>query len=430
MKQMRKPRVLLLYKAMIPSVRLCGHCQLEYLAEQGKIEYHHSTAMQLEREELAWPDIVLLCRLDNAFEYNLARLLKQAGKYLIYVIDDDLLNVPADLASGKYYAGQEIQSSIRGMIDMSDAVLSPSTVLLEKYAADGRRGILMEEPAVDPVPYAPREAGKPIRIGFAGSTDRTGDLEQILKDVLLRIHQDYGEKVEFVFFGAVPSFARALNAQCAPYCDSYDAYRRSMNALKMDIGLAPMPDSPFHACKHYNKLIEYAAAGTVGIFSDVKPYDRLRTQFGWELLCPNTAETWDRAIRRLIDEPEYLDALKKQVAGLVEDVFSVPVIAGQLMDVLAEIPLSRRANAAMVIGGQWAWMKVVAVFHRVTEVVRRHGLKLPIVVLRKICGKLKQRLMAVALIRRVVGAVQHHGLKLPIVALKKIYGKLKHSNKD
>lgn len=389
MKQMRKPRVLLLYKTMIPSVRLCGHCQLEHLAAKGQIEYRHRPMMQLGREDLNWADIVLMCRLDNAFEYSIARLLKRAGKYLVYVIDDDLLNVPAELTSGKYYAGREIRSSIRGMIEASDAILSPSMVLLKKYAVDGRRGILLEEPAVDPVPYTPHAPGTPIRIGFAGSADRTGDLELILKDVLLRIHSEYGEKVEFVFFGAVPSFARALNAQCAPYCDSYDAYRSSMNALHLDIGLAPMPDTPFHACKHYNKLIEYAAAGTVGIFSDVTPYDRLRTQFGWELLCPNTAEAWYHAICRLIDDPACLDALKKRVAGMVEDVFSVPVIAETLMDALREIPLQESSEALTLSRGKWAWMKTVALFRRGINCLQRYGLKLPAVVLCKLRGRLQ-----------------------------------------
>ena len=30
----KRPRILLIYRKMIPSIRLCGHCQMEYLSKQ------------------------------------------------------------------------------------------------------------------------------------------------------------------------------------------------------------------------------------------------------------------------------------------------------------------------------------------------------------------------------------------------------------
>ncbi len=331
-------RVLLIYKLMIPSVRLCGHCQLEELATRGAVEYRYRTTMGVSRQDLAWAETVLMCRLDNAYELRLARLLKQAGKNLIYVMDDDLLNVPESLASAPYYRQKQVQESIRGIIGLSDAILSPSPVLLDRYARDGRKGILLEEPVIDPLPREPREPGRPVCIGFAGSVDRAGDIEQLLKDTLLRIHREYGPRVRFTFFGAVPSFAGELDAHCVPYCDSYDAYRSTLRQLRIDIGLAPMPDTPFHACKHYNKFVEYAASGAVGVFSDVPPYDRLRSRFGWELLCPNRADAWYAVLTRLIDHPEERERMLARQDELVATVFSVPVIAETLRQALDTLP--------------------------------------------------------------------------------------------
>jgi len=382
MKQTNKPHILLLYKTMIPSVRLCGHCQLEYLAARGEVEYRPRTVMQVSHNDLNWADIVLLCRLDNAYEVRLARMLSQAHKYLIYVIDDDLLHVPAGLTSGAYYQQKSTKASIEQLLSLSDAVLSPSPVLLAKYAVDGRRGILLEEPAIDPLPYRPRDPGAPVKIGFAGSVDRTGDIEQILREALLRIHSEYGRKVSFVFFGAVPAFAQALNAQCVPYCDSYDAYRRTLNDLQLDIGLAPMPDTPFHACKHYNKFVEYSAAGIVGIFSDVKPYDRLAKQFDWRLLCRNTAGEWYNAIRRLVDNPALLDECKRRAAELTSDAFSVPVIARALGGTLAVLPLSPRQDCKNAVF--LPLIKLTVPLGRLFSGLKRYGLKTPVIILRKI----------------------------------------------
>lgn len=386
MNDIAKQRVLLLYRNMIPSVRLCGHSQLTWLDAQGTLVYRARPIMRVRLEDLNWAETVLFCRGDSDYEVLLAQRLKQAGKRIGYIMDDDLLHVPTGLVSSAYFHQQSVQKSVRALLGLSDALLSPSLVLLDQYTAPGQTPILLEEPAIDPLPYTPRESGAPIRIGFAGSADRTGDIEQILQATLLRLHREYGNRVAFVFFGAVPSFAQALNAQCAPYCDSYDAYRQTLNGLKLDIGLAPMPDTPFHACKHYNKFVEYAASGIVGIFSDVKPYDRLRTQFGWELLCPNDADAWYHALKTLIDDPQALDALRQRVTAMAANEFSVPVTAKALHHALSAL----RPGNTQPLRPLPPLAKQVSMVRRGMDTLRRYGLRLPAVILRKVKSRLKR----------------------------------------
>ncbi|MGN0778004.1 MAG: hypothetical protein ACI4MJ_02550 [Aristaeellaceae bacterium] len=382
MKQEPVRRVLLLYKSMIPSVLLCGHCQLKDLAARGAVAYRDRTVMQVSKDDLSWADTVLMCRPDSIYERQLAQMVKAAGKTLAYIIDDDLLHVPMTLTSAPYYTQKEAQQSIRTLISLSDAVISPSPVLLGKYAQEGRKGILLEEPAIDPVHRGPRTPDRPVSIGFAGSVDRAGDIEQLLKDTLLRIHSEYGSRVTFTFFGAVPSFAGELDARCIPYCDSYDAYRRTLNALQLDIGLAPMPDTPFHACKHYNKFVEYAAAGIVGIFSDVQPYTRLREQFGWELLCENTADSWYTLLKRLIDHPDEVERIRARQEQLVDTVFSVPVIAEQLHQSLNALP--HPAQQTPLRAPFLPVQKVQAQIRRIISGLKRYGLRTPVLLLRRL----------------------------------------------
>ena len=80
MVQPEKKRVLMLYKAMIPSVLLCGHFQLEELSAEGKIEYRHSCVRHVQKKDLDWAEIVLLCRLDDQFERELAGIMKKSEK--------------------------------------------------------------------------------------------------------------------------------------------------------------------------------------------------------------------------------------------------------------------------------------------------------------------------------------------------------------
>lgn len=344
----RKPHILLIYRKMIPSIRLCGHCQMEYLAGQGAVEYRAVQEMKLKNSDLNWADTVLLGRLDSWYERRLTELLYESGKYLAYIIDDDLLNIPSEISSAAYYNQSDVQENIRMMLALSDAVLSPSPILLKKYAG-GKCALQIEEPAIDPVPYKPHDPNAPVRIGFAGSIDRTGDVEHILKDALIHIRQKYGDRVRFEFFGALPSFAKALGARCIPYCDSYDEYRRTLNALEWDIGLAPMPDTPFHACKHYNKFVEYGAAGVVGIFSDVEPYKQLKKLRGTQMLCENTPQAWELAIIALIEEPRIREEMRRKVCSYLQDNFSVAVSAKSLeslhqISIRMDMPTEQRLN--------------------------------------------------------------------------------------
>ena len=134
----RKPHVLLIYRVMIPSIRLCGHAQMEALARQGVVEYRAVQEMRLRTDDLDWADLVLLGRLDSWYERRLTRMLKGSGRFLAYILDDDLLNIPLNVSSASFYAQPGIQRNIRDMIAMSDGIVSPSPRLLEKYARHRR----------------------------------------------------------------------------------------------------------------------------------------------------------------------------------------------------------------------------------------------------------------------------------------------------
>lgn len=312
----KKPRFLLTYAGEFPSVQLCAIAQMEELAKQELLDYRAMSYHKVSGKDLNWADGVILGRCDSWYERKLAKKARSAGKYVFYLIDDDLLNVPGNLLSADHFSRKDIRKNIQDMIGLSDGVLSPSPVLLSKYAPgdSGREGILVEEPAVLPAEYTPRQDDRPVRIGFAGSLDRVDDIEGILKDALLRIKEEYGDRISFYFFGAIPSFAEALGAKTIPFCDSYETYLQTLNGLSWDIGLAPMPDTAFHSCKHYIKFIEYSAACIVGIFSHTGPYLRLKKWRDCALFCENTADGWYQAIKELLDDPEKREQLRKNAS--------------------------------------------------------------------------------------------------------------------
>ncbi len=377
--------VLLIYQVMIPSVYLCGHCQMTELAAQERIDYRSCTERKLTNSCLNWADVVLIGRMDGTQTLRLVRRLKQAGKYLIYILDDDLLNVPDGMRSAPHYQQEDIRRSIREIIRLCDAMLSPSPQLLRMYAA-AKRQLLTEEPAIEPIAYLPGDPAQPVKIGFAGSVDHKSELEAMLYTALQRVKAIYGDRVQLEFFGFQPAFARELDIRILPYCDSYDAYRRQMNGLHWDIGLAPLPTSDFHACKHYNKFTEYSAAGVVGIYSAKPPYDRLQDKRVPGLFCPDDPDAWVEAICHLIDDMPLRERLRQEACRLTRGPFSVRGVADSLardaQDILAYRAPSSARNYHLCIE------RMGGLFMRAWRFLKRNGIHAPAVAVRKIQEKL------------------------------------------
>ena len=124
------------------------------------------------------------------------------------------------------------------------------------------------------------------------------------------------------------------------------------------------------------------SAGIVGIFSDVKPYDRLGDQFDWPWLCSNTAEDWYNAAKKLLDNPEQLELFRQKAMQLASGTFSIPVIAETLDAELDALPVQPRQDCEKV--GTLPLLKLMALWARFVSGVKRYGFKTPAMILRRL----------------------------------------------
>lgn len=383
------PHILLIYRVMIPSVRLCAHGQLSYLAEQGHIEYRAVQESSITHRDLEWADTVIQVRSDSWYEAKLVKMLHAKGRYLVYAMDDDLFNVPTECGDlSVFYQSPEVRSRMRYMQAHSDAFFSSSPLILERYANEKQLQVLVKGYATEISPFARHDACGPVCIAFAGSVDRWEDIAGCMSDALSRLKQTYGDRIQFVFVGASPSFAKELEPIVIPYIDSYQEYRRRIDALKIDIGLAPMPDSPFHACKYINKFIEYAAAGAVGVFSDVEPYAALRREGAPGVFCKNTPQAWYDAIRSLIDDPERRERMRREAYAMVQEQYSLSKAAESLLLQIEPI-LRFQARPARFRKDLLASQKIGNVSTRLLDAARKYKWRLPAVAVKKALGKVK-----------------------------------------
>ena len=152
-----------------------------------------------------------------------------------------------------------------------------------------------------------------------------------------------------------------------------------MKELNWDIGLAPMPETAFHACKYYNKLVEYAGYGIVGIYSNVLPYTEAAEDRVNGLVCENRKEDWVLALSELIEDSALRKKLSANCLHQAQTIFSVRFAAEDFLRCLDAMEVKAQDSKMRF----HRWMKVVGLFSWYAEKVKKFGWKTPVVAVRK-----------------------------------------------
>lgn len=381
-------KILLLYRTLDPSVHLCGYSQFSWLAEKGKCEFQHKCIVDVQIDDLNWADMVAFVRGDALLDEKIAEICNRANKTLLYILDDDLLNVPMNLGSGPYYRQKSVKRHIKRMMDHCDILLSPSSKLLHKYGSYFEKSVQLIEPSMFCWDEKPIHKDGRIHLGFAGSFDRQGDIDAILSEALGQIKERYGDLVSIEFFGVRPRVANRLPCTVYPYQHSYEEYQNKMRELNWDIGLAPMPDTEFHSCKHFNKLVEYAGFGVCGIYSDVLPYKGAVLNRYNGLLCANDTEAWVRAISILIEDSAVRRNISNNCLLQASTEFSVPHAAENLAEQLLDFPLR---DDIKDIDVNLTSIKRMGSISWYFEKYKKYGWRTPLVAVQKLIRKFFKR---------------------------------------
>lgn len=314
----RLPRVLALSEAPIPSAVLGVHAIFDALAAAGSCAFATGSSLAPRVEQLAWADVVVLVRGASPAERRTLVEAQRLGRRVATYLDDDLERVPGEARSGYFFTSPRVRANVAFIVRHADAVLVCSERLGSELAArHGVTPILVRQPRPPRLPEEP--AGFPasskapssaVRVGFLGSVDHAAFLDGLLGEPLRHLRAELGARLELVFCGAVPALARQLGAECHAFEPDFTAWRRMARGLALDVGMAPLPDTPFHRNKYFNKFLEYGSLGIAGIYSNVPPSADVVRDGSTGLLCANEPTAWRAALQRLTAEP----ALRADIA--------------------------------------------------------------------------------------------------------------------
>jgi glycosyltransferase involved in cell wall biosynthesis len=211
---------------------------------------------------------------DVVFAHRLAgrsdlwqRLCADPNVFCVYDMDDDLLCVDRE-NTACYRIFHPLEVETRRNVLAADIVTVSSPGLLERYSQIHPRVALLPQVIPDGMPDWPipvRE--RPLTVGWAGSMHKRQDWPGIAETLaeLARIVPD----VRFRMYGGDYT-GGILGARCefVPFTNPTTYWR----SLDLDIGLAPLVDTPFNRGKTVTKLIEYGARCIPTVASAVGQY--------------------------------------------------------------------------------------------------------------------------------------------------------------
>lgn len=323
----------------IPSAILGVYEPLLALSKHRELQIKFIKTIDIRKADLEWCDTVIFIRSTEELELRIAKACKSSGKYLVYYLDDDLLNLPDLVNDARYYRDKTLQKNLIKIIETCNALWAVNPKIKEKYGKYTVKSVVTKGPAMllnsGPMP-AKNES--PLVIGFAGSRDHAITLDAVAGEALKKISTEYGDKVRFEFLGAKPKIIDELDkSRYFPYIFDGAEYRKFMYNSNWSIGLAPLPCEDFFKRKYYNKFLEYGAIGCAGVYTDTEPFRYIVDDCVNGILCRNTPDDWYNALKKLIDDSELRKAIATNARKLLEDGYTELSVGYEAIKAIPEI---------------------------------------------------------------------------------------------
>lgn len=323
---------------LIATVRVGVLQLLQPLQDQKQCEIRFCRAVDIKKEDICWCDIFICVRGCERLEYSLIEIFQSLDKYVLYYLDDDLLEVPESSGCAEFYQDESIRYFLRQCIKKSHRLIGVNPVLLEKYGTlTGVETVLTRAPFVINRPTLSENQSERIGILYAGSTDHKKIVQELLCPVFQRLHDAFGDKISIVVIGPEVTSEKPEWGTVLPFFECYEEYRRFVEENKFAIGLAPIYDTPFYHCKYYNKFLEYTSLGAVTIATDSNPYRQIMRNRENGFLCGNAVDEWYETISEALCNVELRNACLAAAYDIVEKQFAPQTVVRQLVKEIPEL---------------------------------------------------------------------------------------------
>jgi glycosyltransferase involved in cell wall biosynthesis len=227
----------------------------------------------------------------------------------------------------------------------NSACVFAGNAYLANYARNAGAAAIKIVPTVVDVDHyrvkVDRDKGAEPVIGWIGTPSTWRECVEPFLPVFRGVAQTYGARIDVV--GARMTSGTEADINFLPWSEEGEIER--INA--MDIGIMPLPDTPWMRGKCGYKLIQYMACGLpvvaspVGVNADI-------VEHGVNGFLAETPDDWSRALKTLIGNPDLRRQMGAAGRKRVEERYSLQVYGPRVASLLSEIAARGRAAHRMI----------------------------------------------------------------------------------
>jgi hypothetical protein len=243
------------------------------MAHQGGVYAVSCTMFHPRRDQVMdAADVLVLNNICDPDLLPVIRARRQQGKPTVYELYDDISAIPPWNPAYPFYQNPEHHLLIHRLAHTCDALQFSSEELQCKYGYLNPSSVVFPNQILA-VPRERRHARKSeLVIGWGGSFGHLEDINQIAKPLTAWIMARTDVRLALMCADAIWNLFEALPAerkQRIPTGTLADYYRFVSG---LDIGLAPLQNTPFNRTRSDVKFLEYAVHGVVPVMAAAPAY--------------------------------------------------------------------------------------------------------------------------------------------------------------
>jgi len=283
----------------------CGHVRGEELARViNKDESTNSLIVKSDilKSDFAWADVMIFQRQMSESVLAKMEMAKKLGIKTIYDIDDMLLEIPESMGEvHDAFSKPEIKRVITLFLQNVDLVITASMELAKavRRRCETPICVLKNGVCVEDWTDAPHVDDGKTTIGWMGSRSHIYDVA-VVSEALRRVMQDTDAHLKLIGWVASEEFDWLGEFEGRVHEEGWvEINTLPFIMADIDIGIAPMQDTPFNRCKSSVKWMQHSAMGIPTVASDIPPYtdDIAHAKTG---MLATTEEEWYNCLKALV----------------------------------------------------------------------------------------------------------------------------------
>lgn len=256
------------------------------------------------------------------------KYVKAKKKPYVYSLDDPIF-VPYRSPFQGWFSKLKFPSKVRRVCSGSSAVLANSYPL-QAWARQYSAKVIRTPSSIEPLPRprADDTSNKELKVGWMGSAS-TGPNLLMIGEALEAVQRRTGVSFEFVGSGHVS--IKGLEYEICSWSPE-----REMRALReFDVGLAPMPDTPWNQWKFSLKVAQYMGAGIPVVATPIGDIPN-QVRDGLTGYLARDPDEWLACLTRLLTEDESRRAMAQQAREIAGSEYAASRVAAQVARVFNE----------------------------------------------------------------------------------------------